>query len=333
MAMQFNQLRLFSTAVAATGMVTGLMFGVVPSSVQAQSVVKLDGSSTVFPIAEAAAELFQKANAGMKVTVGVSGTGGGFKKFCNGDTDISNASRPILKKEIDACKSKGISYIELPVAYDGIVVVVNPQNSWAKDLTTAELKKIWEPGSKVKNWSEVRKGFPNVPLKLFGPGPQSGTFDYFTEAIVGKAKASRTDYTPSEDDNVLVQGVSRDRGGLGYFGKSYLEENKSRIKAVTVNGVAANDETVRTGKYQPLSRPLFIYVNAKSAGKAEVKKFVTFWIQNGARVAKDAKYTQLPGNAYPLVLANFNKRKVGTVFGGQQDVGLTIQELISKESQ
>jgi phosphate transport system substrate-binding protein len=332
MAMQSNQLRLFSTAVAATGMLTGLMLSVVPSSVQAQTVVKVDGSSTVFPIAEAAAELFQKANSAVRVTVGVSGTGAGFKKFCSGETDISNASRPILQKEMDACKSKGISYIELPVAYDGIVVVVNPQNSWAKDLTTAELKKIWEPGSKIKNWSEVRKGFPNVPLKLFGPGPQSGTFDYFTEAIVGKAKASRTDYTPSEDDNVLVQGVSRDRGGLGYFGKSYLEENKDKIRAVTVNGVAANDQTVSSAKYQPLSRPLFIYVSTKSAGKPEVSKFVTYWLQNGARISKEARYTQLPSNLYPQILSNFGKRKTGTVFGGTQDVGLTIQELVSKES-
>ncbi len=332
MAMQLNQLRLFNTAVAVTGMVSGLLLSTVPSSVQAQTIVKVDGSSTVFPIAEAAAEIFQKSNSAVRITVGVSGTGAGFKKFCSGETDISNASRPILQKEIDACKSKGISYIELPVAYDGIVVVVNPQNTWAKDLSTSELKKIWEPGSQIKNWSEVRKGFPNVPLKLFGPGPQSGTFDYFTEAIVGKAKASRTDYTPSEDDNVLVQGVARDRGGLGYFGKSYLEENKDKIRAVTVNGVAANDQTVSSAKYQPLSRPLFIYVNSKSAGKPEVSKFVTFWLQNGVRVSKEARYTQLPSNLYPQILSNFSKRKTGTVFGGTQDVGLTIQELISKES-
>jgi phosphate transport system substrate-binding protein len=330
--MQLNQLRLFSTAVAATGVVTSVLLSAMPSSVQAQSVVKLDGSSTVFPIAEAAAEIFQKANSGVRVTVGVSGTGAGFKKFCSGETDISNASRPILQKEMDACKSKGISYIELPVAYDGIVVVVNPQNTWAKDLTTAELKKIWEPGSKIKNWSEVRKGFPNVPLKLFGPGPQSGTFDYFTEAVVGKAKASRTDYTPSEDDNVLVQGVARDRGGLGYFGKAYFEENKDKIRAVTINGVAANDQTVSSAKYQPLSRPLFIYVSSKAAAKPEIKKFVTFWLQNGVRISKEAKYTQLPSSLYPQILSNFNKRKTGTVFGGTQDVGLTIQELVSKES-
>lgn len=332
MAMQSNQLRLFSTALAATGMFTGLVFSIMPTSVQAQTIVKLDGSSTVFPIAEAAAEIFQKSNSAVRVTVGVSGTGAGFKKFCSGETDISNASRPILQKEMDACKSKGISYIELPVAYDGIVVVVNPQNAWAKDLTTAELKKIWEPGSKIKNWSEVRKGFPNVPLKLFGPGPQSGTFDYFTEAVVGKAKASRTDYTPSEDDNVLVQGVARDRGALGYFGKAYFEENKDKIRAVTVNGVAPNDQTVSSAKYQPLSRPLFIYVSSKSAGKPEVSKFVTFWLQNGARISKEAKYTQLPSNLYPQILSNFSKRKTGTVFGGTQDVGLTIQELVSKES-
>ncbi|WP_019502283.1 PstS family phosphate ABC transporter substrate-binding protein [Pseudanabaena sp. PCC 6802] len=308
----------------------------IPSALAQQKTIKVDGSSTVYPIAEVAASGFQKANSSIKVTVGISGTGGGFKKFCAGELDISNASRPILKKEMDACKNKGIKYIELPIAFDGIAVVVHPQNNWAKDLTVAELKKIWEPGSKVKNWSQVRKGFPNVPIKLFGPGPDSGTFDYFTEAVNGKAKASRTDYTPSEDDNVLVQGVAGDRGSLGYFGKSYLEANKSRIKPVAIvspsgSAVLPSDQTVQNGTYQPLSRPLFIYIRVDAAKRPEVKQFVSYFINNGAAITKKAKYTALPGASYPKILANFNKGKAGTVFNGQNDIGATIAEVLDRE--
>jgi phosphate transport system substrate-binding protein len=326
---------LFFKAASAVAVSTALIssFG---SQANAQSVIKVDGSSTVFPIMERAASDFQKSG-GSRVTVGISGTGGGFKKFCNGDTDISNASRPILKKEIDACRAKGISFFELPIAYDGLVVVVNPQNTWARDLTVDELKRIWEPGSKIKNWSQVRKGFPNVPLKLFGPGPDSGTFDYFTEAINGKSKASRTDYTPSEDDNVLVRGVAGDRGALGYFGKSYLEANKSRIRAVGIvprgggKAVMASDATVQNASYQPLSRPMFIYVSAKSAKRPEVKRFVTFLFNNGDKIVKQARYTPFPQNAYSQILANYNKGKLGTIFGGEAEVGLTINELIARE--
>jgi phosphate transport system substrate-binding protein len=325
---------LFFKAASAIAVSTALIssFG---SQANAQSVIKVDGSSTVFPIMERAASDFQKSG-GSRVTVGISGTGGGFKKFCNGDTDISNASRPILKKEIDACRAKGVSFFELPIAYDGLVVVVNPQNTWAKDLTVDELKRIWEPGSKIKNWSQVRRGFPNVPLKLFGPGPDSGTFDYFTEAINGKSKASRTDYTPSEDDNVLVRGVAGDRGALGYFGKSYLEANKSRIRAVGISrgggrAVMASDATVQNASYQPLSRPMFIYVSAKSAKRPEVKRFVTFLFNNGNNIVKQARYTPFPQNAYGQILANYNKGKLGTIFGGEAEVGLTINELIARE--
>jgi len=307
------------------------------SAANAQSVIKMDGSSTVFPVMERAASDFQKSG-GSRVTVGVSGTGGGFKKFCNGDTDISNASRPILQKELDACRAKGISFFELPISYDGIVVVVSPQNTWAKDLTVDELKRIWAPGSQIKNWSQVRKGFPNVPLKLFGPGPASGTFDYFTEAIVGKSKSSRTDYTPSEDDNVLVRGVAGDRGALGYFGKSYLEANTSRIRAVGIiakagaRPVMPSDTTIQNATYQPLSRPMFIYVNAKAAKRPEVKRFVTYFFNNGSKIVKQARYTPFAQNAYSQILANFNKNKVGTIFGGTVDIGLTIGELISRET-
>lgn len=325
----------FFKAASAVAVSTALIssFG---SQANAQSVIKIDGSSTVFPIMERAASDFQKSG-GSRVTVGISGTGGGFKKFCNGDTDIANASRPILKKEIDACKAKGVSFFELPIAYDGLVVVVNPQNTWAKDLTVDELKRIWEPGSTIKNWSQVRKGFPNVPLKLFGPGPDSGTFDYFTEAINGKSKASRTDYTPSEDDNVLVRGVSGDRGALGYFGKSYLEANKSRIRTVGIiprggsKAVMASDATVQNASYQPLSRPMFIYVSAKSAKRPEVKRFVTYVFNNGNKVVKQARYTPFPQNAYGQILTNYNKGKLGTIFGGKAEIGLTINELIARE--
>ncbi|MBF1988777.1 PstS family phosphate ABC transporter substrate-binding protein [Fischerella thermalis] len=302
--------------------------------------ITIDGSSTVYPITEAVAEDFQKNTGGrVKVTVGVSGTGGGFKKFCSGQTDISNASRPILAKEMQACNSAGIKYIELPVAYDALTVVVNPANTWAKSLTVAELKKIWEPAAqgKIKNWNQVRQGFPNAPLKLYGPGPDSGTFDYFTEAIVGKSKASRTDYTPSEDDNVLVQGVSRDKNALGYFGYAYYAPNKNRLKAVAINNgkatVAPSEQAVLNGSYQPLSRPIFIYVNAKSAQRKEVKDFVNFYLKNGAKYAREVKYIPLPSSAYNLALRHFQKPKLGTVFAGKEAVGLWIEQLLQREAQ
>jgi phosphate transport system substrate-binding protein len=312
-------------------------FGISISAVHSQSVstVTVDGSSTVFPITEAAAEDFQKAQRGkVRVTVGVSGTGGGFKKFCRGETDISGASRPILQKEIDACKAAGIRYVELPVAYDALTVVVHPQNSWAKNLTVAELKKIWEPGAqgKVNNWNQVRNGFPNAPLKLFGPGANSGTFDYFTEAIVGKTKSSRGDFTASEDDNVLVQGVSRDKNALGYFGYAYYAENKNKLKAVPVNGVLPSEATVKNGTYSPLSRPIFIYVSSKSIDKPEVKQFVQFYLQNAAKFSQEVKYIPLPTSAYTSAQNHFNKKRFGSVFGGKEAVGLKIEELVRREA-
>jgi phosphate transport system substrate-binding protein len=330
--MVFNSVKLnrFTTlvsAAAATAAVVGLSVNAVNSQ---GAVIKIDGSSTVYPVTEKVAEGFQKTG-GARVTVGISGTGGGFKKFCAGETDISNASRPILKKEMAACSAKGIRYIELPVAFDALTVVVNRGNTWASNLTTAELKKIWEPGSKVDNWKEVRSSFPSQPLKLFGPGADSGTFDYFTEAINGKAKASRKDFTASEDDNVLVQGVSRDKGAMGYFGYAYFAANRSRLKAVTVNGVAPNEANVESGKYTPLSRPLFIYVNAASARKPEVRKFVEYYIRNGGKIADSVKYVGLPPRAYSTILSRFNSTKTGTIFGGEEAVGLTIAELLNRE--
>ena len=311
----------------------------VSSASFADTIVKIDGSSTVYPITEAVAEDFQKLKKNaIKVTVGISGTGGGFKKFCRGETDISDASRPILAKEMEACKEAGIQYVELPIAYDALTVVINPQNDWAKTLTVADLKKIWEPGAqgKLKSWKDVNPAFPDVPLKLYGPGADSGTFDYFTEAVVGKAKSSRGDYTASEDDNVLVQGVSRDKGGLGYFGFAYYIENQKKLKAVGVDGgkgpVLPSPEAVENGTYAPLSRPIFIYVNAKSMDKPEIVEFVEFYLKNAPKLVKEVKYVPLPQKAYDIAGEHFKHKKLGTVFGGKEEVGLKIEDLLKREA-
>lgn len=305
----------------------------------ADPIVKIDGSSTVYPITEAVAEDFQIAKKGaVKVTVGISGTGGGFKKFCRGEIDIVNASRPILKKEMDDCKAAGIQYVEMPVAYDALTVVVNPKNDWSKVITVEELKKIWEPAAqgKITKWSQVNSAWPDVTIKLYGAGADSGTFDYFTEAIVGKAKSSRGDYTASEDDNVLVQGVASDKNGLGFFGFAYYVENQKKVKAVAVDGgkggVVPSAETVKDGSYQPLSRPIFIYVNVKAAEKPEVKEFIEFYMKNAENLVKEVKFFPLPAQAYTTNLEHLNKKKVGTVFGGKSEVGLTIEELLKREA-
>lgn len=322
-----NRFTALVSAAAATAAVVGLSVSAVNSQ---GSVIKVDGSSTVFPITERAAEGFQKSG-GSNVTVGISGTGGGFKKFCAGEIDISNASRPILSKEMAACRAKGISYIELPVAFDALTVVVNKGNTWADNLTPAELKSIWGPESKINNWREVRSGFPNLPLKLYGPGADSGTFDYFTEAINGKSKASRKDFTASEDDNVLVQGVARDRGALGYFGYAYYEANKGRIKSVKINGVAPSRQTVESGQYKPLSRPIFIYVSSNSAKRPEVRRFVDYYMKNARTIVSAVRYVPFSQAAYTGILARFNANRTGTVFGGEEAVGLTINELLTRE--
>jgi phosphate transport system substrate-binding protein len=282
------------------------------------------------------AEEFQ-ATQKTRVTVGESGTGGGFKKFCRGETDISDASRPISQQEIDACKEAGIQYIELPIAYDALTVVVNSKNEFVKSLSAEELKKIWAPGSSVKSWNQVNSAYPNQAMSLFGPGTASGTFDYFTEAINGKSKASRPDYTPSEDDNVLVQGVASNLGGLGYFGYAYYAENKDKLRAVPIMAKAGSPavmptpETVMNGTYQPLSRPLFIYVNANAAAfKPEVKAFVNYYLENAPKLVKEVKYVPLPAEDYAAVKAHFKSMKPGTGFNGTPEVGIKITDLLSR---
>ena len=308
-----------------------------PSTASSQ-IVEIDGSSTVFPVTEAVAEEFQKAKKGkIKVTVGISGTGGGFKKFCRGETDIQDASRPILKQEMDACKGAGVEYIELPIAFDALTVIVNPKNNWSPSMTVAELKKIWEPSAqgKITNWNQVRDKWPNAPLKLFGAGADSGTFDYFTEAITGKAKSSRGDFTASEDDNVLVQGVANDVNALGFFGFAYYSENKGKLKAVAVdNGkgaVAPAEKTVLDGSYQPLSRPIYIYVSKKALAKPEVKEFAEFYLKNAPKLVKEVKYVPLPDKVYTLGASRVKSGTVGTAFAGHADVGVTIDDLMKRE--
>lgn len=336
MAANKIKLKLNHLTSAGTIALGTVAVGLLNSAVQSQSVIKVDGSSTVFPITEKLAEDFgRQGNA--KVTVGISGTGGGFKKFCKGETDISNASRPILEKEIKACAEAGIRYIELPIAFDALTVVVSPQNTWGSSLTVAELKEMWKPDSqgKVTKWNQVRSSFPDAPLRLFGPGADSGTFDYFTEAIVGKAKQSRTDFTGSEDDNVLVQGISRDKNAIGYIGYAYYSANKNRLKAVAINSgkgpVVPSEQTVLNGTYRPLSRPLFIYVNAEAAKKPEVKAFISYFMKNGASVAKKVAYVPLPAQTYTKMQQRFDGGKVGTAFGGKEPTSLSVNDLISLE--
>ena len=318
----------------------GVMAAGVAGRAEAQTAsIKIDGSSTVFPISEALAEEFQISKRGkVRVTVGIAGTGGGFKKFCRGETDISNASRPISREEMDACKAAGIQYIEIPIAFDALTVVVNKENTWAKTMTIADLKKIWSPDAqgRVNNWNQVKSGYPNLKMMLFGPGTDSGTFDYFTEAVNGKSKASRSDYSASEDDNTLVQGVENNKGGLGYFGFAYYSAHKDKLSAVAIDGgkgpVEPTIANVLNGTYQPLSRPLFIYVKLAAASRQEVQEFVRFSLTKGAGLVQEVGYIPLPASAYPLVLNHFEQRKTGSVFGGVAKVGVTIEQLLEMEA-
>lgn len=306
------------------------------TAARAQETIKIDGSSTVYPITEAVAEEYAKDKSAARVTAGYSGTGGGFKKFVRNEIEISGASRPISSKEMEDARKGGIEYIELPVAFDALTVVIHPKNTWAKELTVEDLKKMWGPDSKAQTWKDVRPEWPATPLKLYGPGTDSGTFDYFTEAINGKAKASRADYTASEDDNVLVQGVSGNEGALGYFGLAYYLANKDKLQAVAVvnpqtkKGVLPTEATVIDGSYAPLARPIFIYVNKSALSRPAVAKFAQFYLENGPDMAKKVKYVPLPDEAYEKGLARLKARQSGTAYGGAGDVGMKIKDLFEK---
>lgn len=332
--MKLYILRIFPIALALAMVIT------MNNQVNARPIVTIDGSSTVYPITEAVAEDFQIAKKGsIRVTVGISGTGGGFKKFCRAEIDIVNASRPIQHSEMEACKAAGVQYIEMPIAFDALTVAVNPHNTWSRTMTVEELKKIWEPSAqgKITKWNQVNPTWPDERIKLFGAGADSGTFEYFTEAIVGKAKSSRGDFTASEDDNVLVQGITSDRYSLGFFGFAYYIENQKKVTAVAIDngkgGIIPSAETVKNGSYEPLSRPIFIYINAKAADKPEVSEFVDFYMKNATTLVKEVKYFPLPAEAYQLNLDHFRERKIGTVFGGESKIDLKIDELLKLERQ
>jgi phosphate binding protein len=301
--------------------------------------IVVDGSSTVYPITQAAAEEFRSYAKDVRISVGIAGTGGGFKKLCNGETDIQDASRPISTSEATACAEKKIEYIELPVAYDGLAVVVSPKNTWAQCLTKAELKKMWEPAAqgKITNWKQVRDSFPDRPLKLYGAGTDSGTFDYFTEAINGKAKDSRGDYQASEDDNVLVQGVSTDENALGYFGLAYFTENASKLKLVKVDNtgdgkcVEPTVKTVNDGTYQPLSRPLFIYVKKSVAARPEIAAYVNFYLSKSFTPmveTREVGYVALSDKLYEAATKRFASGTPGTLFPKGAEVGATLDRYL-----
>jgi phosphate transport system substrate-binding protein len=305
------------------------------------AIIRSDGSSTVYPITEAVAEEYQKAS-GARVTVAISGTGGGFQKFCRGETDISNASRPISAAEIEACKATGVDYMELPIAYDGLAIVVNPKNTWATSITVDELRKLWAPEAqgKIMRWNQVRASWPDRQIHLFGAGVDSGTFDYFTEAIVGKAKSSRGDFTSSEDDNVLVQGIIGDELALGFLPLAYVEQNKGAVKLVPLDDAKKENgegpitpaaETVRNGTYQPLSRPLFIYVARKSADRPEVAAFVDAFFTAGP-LLREVGYVELTPALYDVAKRHFTERRLGSAFAdGVSTVGVTLEDLLARE--
>ncbi len=281
-----------------------------------QGTIKIDGSSTVFPITEAVAEEFQKVNPKVRVTVGVSGTGGGFKKFTAGETDINNSSRGIKPDEMAKATENKVEFIEIMIGYDGLSIVVNPKNTWAKSITMDQLKKLWEPNSKVATWKDLDPSWPDKKIKLYGPGTDSGTFDYFTEEVVGKAKSSRADYTASEDDNALVTGIAGDENALGYFGFAYFQENKKKIKDLPVVGkkggepVPPNDTTIENGSY-PLSRPLFLDIAKKSTARPEVEAFMQFYLKNAKDLVKQVGYTPLPAKLLEEAAKRYSERKTG----------------------
>jgi phosphate transport system substrate-binding protein len=301
--------------------------------------INIDGSSTVYPLTEAVSEEFREIKPEIRVTVGVSGTGGGFKKFMRGEIDISNASRPISKSEIELSRASGVNFIEIPVAYDGLAVVVSTKNTFVDYLTVAELHTMWAPESqgKITRWNQIREEWPDAPLNLYGAGTSSGTYDYFTEAINGKSKASRGDYTASEDDNVLVQGVSTDINGLGYFGLAYYSENKDKLKLIPIKvdenseAIYPTDETVSNGTYQPLSRPEFIYINVKSAQLPYVQEYIKFYLDNAASLSKEIGAVPLRAEVYKLSYERFKNLKTGSIFENRSIVGANLHDLLLED--
>ncbi len=281
--------------------------------------VRLDGSSTVFPISEAVAEEYNAVEPRVRVTVGVSGTGGGFKKFLAGEIDINDASRTIKPSEQDKAKTAGIDFIEVPIAFDGLSVMVNPENDWVDYLTVGELNAIWKPESQVTMWADIRDSWPQERIRLYGPGTDSGTFDYFTKAINGEEQASRPDFTASEDDNVLVQGIAGDHYALGYFGYAYYIENKDKMKVVPIDGgngpITPTIETINSGIYAPLSRPIFIYVRSSSLDNPAVASFVDFYLNNAGKLAEEVGYISLPEPVYSAAKKRLADRVSGTAYG------------------
>ena len=310
-----------------------------PPPVCADTPVRIDGSSTVYPISSAVAEEFEKQNDGIDIEVAISGTGGGFAKFCRGEIQVSNASRPISAKEMKICREAGIRYVEMPVGYDALTVVVNPKNDFVKSLTPAQLKQMWEPAAKgrITSWQQIDPSYPDTKLRLYGPGANSGTFDYFTEAVVGKAKQSRGDYIASEDDYLIVRGVKRNAGAIGYFGYAYYLENMRKLKAVPIdNGkgpVLPSPETVENGAYAPLSRPIFIYVAANALERTEVRDFIDYYLTHGPRIVKQQNYVPLAAPVYQTNRKNMEDRRFGTVFAGTEAHGISIEEMLKRPAQ
>ena len=313
MLKQLTSIGLFATA--------GLLLAAAPQDANLKTlkgVVKIDGSSTVYPITEAVAEEFNASAPKVRVTVGVSGTGGGFKRFVAGEIDIADASRPIKKSEFDMAAKAKLDFIEVPIAFDGLTIVVNPKNTWCTALTVAQVKKIFGASGSAKTWKDVDPSWPATPIKVYSPGTDSGTFDYFKEVVVGKDGAIRSDMSVSEDDNVLVRGVTGDEGAIGFFGCAYYFENKDKVRAVAIDGgkgaVMPTVESIEDGSYAPFSRPLFIYVSKASAAKPEVKAFVDFYLKNVARLAGEVGYVKLPDAVYSKVSANWSAQRTGSQF-------------------
>lgn len=319
---------------ALLGALLAAAFGCRGSGRGSGEIITIDGSSTVYPISEAVAEEFQLRHRA-RVTIGVSGTGGGFKKFCAGETTIIGASRPIRASEAAACARSGVDYVELPVAYDGIAVVVHPDNDWVDQLSVAELRRMWQPEAqgRIKRWNQVRADWPDADLHLFGPGVDSGTYDYFTQAVVGKEHSSRGDFTSSENDNVLVQGVASDRLALGFFGYAYYAEHRDTLRLVAIyegdgEAVRPSPETIASGRYRPLSRPVFVYVAAAALERAEVAAFMDFYVNEGGPLVGEVGYIPLPPSSYALVRDRLAARTTGSVFADGERVGVSVAELL-----